>query len=134
MQNALLCELFILLLRNYEGTARLPRTEDFHWKHEFSAIFSFIQNHYSHTTQKEVAEKFHYSERQITRIILSCTGKNFAELILKLKMEKAAVLLEQHTISIENISLHTGYSTISSFYRAFTKYYGCTPMEYRASK
>lgn len=130
MQNALLSEFFILLLRRYEDTAKLPRTEDFHWKHEFSAIFSYIQIHYQNITQKDVAEKFHYSKRQITRIIESCTGMNFAQLILKLKMEKAAGLLLSGNHSIEDISHLVGYSTVSSFYRAFCKYYGCTPGAY----
>ena len=134
MMNALLSEFFILLLRRYEGTAKLPRTEDFHWKHEFSAIFSYIQINYQNITQKDVAEKFHYSERQITRIIENCMGMNFAQLILKLKMEKAAGLLLQGEYSIENISQIVGYSTVSSFYRAFCKYYGCTPLEYKAKK
>lgn len=132
LQNALLCEFFILLLRRYESTVRLPRTEDFHWKREFSAIFSYIQINYQHITQTDVAQKFHYSERQITRIIKNCTGMNFAQLILKLKMEQAKSLLLQGSISIENISLLTGYSTVSSFYRAFVKYYGCTPGDTRA--
>lgn len=131
LQNALLSTFFILLLRRYEGTARLPRTGDFHWKHEFSAIFSYIQINYAKISQKDVAERFHYSERQLTRIIKNCTGMNFAQLILKLKMEQAVSLLHHGTLSIENIALLTGYSTVSSFYRAFTKYYGCTPGEYK---
>lgn len=131
MMNALFSTFFILLLRRYEGTAKLPRTEDFHWKHEFSAIFSYIQIHYKDVSQKEVAEKFHYSERQITRIIENCMGMNFSQLILKLKMEKAASLLLSEETSIENISQLVGYSTVSSFYRAFCKYYGCTPAEYK---
>lgn len=133
MMNALLSEFFILLLRRYEGTAKLPRTEDFHWKHEFSAIFSYIQMNYQTVSQKDVAEKFHYSERQITRIIKNCTGLNFAQLILRLKMEKAADLLSKGTYSIENISQLTGYSTISSFYRAFCNYYNCTPKAYKTT-
>lgn len=134
MQNALLSEFFILLLRRYEGTTKLPRTEDFHWKHEFSAIFSYIQSHYQNISQKDVAKEFHYSERQITRIIENCMGMNFAQLILKLKMEKAASLLLQGNHSIEDISHLVGYSTVSSFYRAFDKYYGCTPIEYKKEK
>lgn len=134
MMNTLLSEFFILLLRRYEGTAKLPRTEDFHWKHEFSAIFTYIQINYTTISQKDVAEKFHYSERQITRIIQSCTGFNFTQLILKLKMEKAASLLLSDHTSMETISQLTGYSAISSFYRAFSNYYGCTPVEYRQAK
>ena len=130
MLNALMSAFFIMMLRRYEGTARLPRTEDFYWKHEFSAIFTFIQAHYTNTSLPEISQRFHYSERQISRIVLNNTGLNYAQLIIKLRMEKAAVLLRQRTLSMQDIAAAVGYSTLSSFYRTFTKYYGCTPSAY----
>lgn len=130
MLNALMSTFFILLLRRYEGTARLPRTGDFYWKHEFSAILSHIQTHYASVTLAELAAHFHYSERQISRIVKRCTGITYNQLILKLRMEKAALLLRQQSGSIETISAAVGYSTVSSFYRAFTGYFGQTPGEY----
>jgi len=130
MLNTLMSTFFILLLRRYEGTVRLPRTKDFYWKHEFSAILSHIQTHYSTVSQTELAERFHYSPRQISRIVQRCTGMTYNQLIRKLRMEKAALLLRQQNTSIEAISATVGYSTLSSFYRAFTEHYGCTPAEY----
>lgn len=127
MLNALMSEFFVLLLRRYEGTARLPRTKDFYWKHEFSAILTYIQTHFATATQAEVAAHFHYSDRQIGRIVQNCTGMNYAQLILKLRMEQAGKLLRQKTASIDAIAAAVGYSTPCSFYRAFSKYYGCTP-------
>lgn len=130
MLNALMSEFFILLLRRYENTAKLPRTDDFYWKQEFSAIFSYIQSHYHDKTLSEIAAYFHYSERQITRIVYNCTGNNYSQLALKLRMEKAAGLLKQN-VCIDTISYAVGYSTTNSFYRAFTRYFHCTPVEYR---
>lgn len=123
---------FVLLLRRYEGTARLPRTEDFFWKHEFSAILSHIQANYATVTQAELAQQFHYSERQISRIVQDCMGMTYNQLILNLRMEKAAALLRQK-VFIEAISNAVGYSTVSSFYRAFTRYYECTPVEFQGN-
>lgn len=130
MLNSLMSTFFILLLRRYESSARLPRTDSFYWKHEFSAIFSYIQSNFATVKASELAQLFHYSERQITRIIQRCTGMTFAALVNKLRMEKAASLLKQDNTSITLISSLTGYSTVSSFYRAFEHYYGCTPVEY----
>lgn len=56
----------------------------------------------------------------------------YAELTHKLRMEKAGRLLHLGTLRPEEIAAATGYSTLSSFYRAFTNYYGCTPGEYRS--
>lgn len=128
--NALMCTFFILLLRRYEGTVRLPRTDDFYWKHEFSAILSHIQSHYADVTLSELSKQFHYSEKQISRIVQSCMGMSYNQLISKLRMEKAAGLLQQKSASVEAIASSVGYSTVSSFYRAFTKYFGCTPGNY----
>lgn len=128
--NALMTTFFILLLRRYEGTVRLPRTEDFYWKHQFSAILSHIQTHYAEVTLADLARRFHYSEKQISRIVRDRIGISYNQLILKLRMEKAASLLRQRNISVEAVAAAVGYSTVSSFYRAFTKYFGCTPGNY----
>lgn len=130
MLNALMSAFFILLLRKYEGTVKLPRTEDFYWKQEFSAIFAYIQSNYATVNQTELAEHFHYSERQIGRIVQNCMGMTYNQLIAKLRMEKAAAMLKQH-IGIEVVSAAVGYSTLSSFYRAFTKYYGISPAKFQ---
>ena len=128
--NALMSTFFILLLRRYEGTVHLPRTQDFFWKHEFSAIISHIQTHYAEVTLSELSKHFHYSEKQISRIVQNCMGITYNQLILKLRMEKAAGLLKQNSVSVDAISSSVGYSTVSSFYRAFTKYFGTTPVKY----
>lgn len=132
MINALMSTFFILLLRRYAGTARLPRTDEFYWKHEFSAILNFIQTYFATASIEDVADHFHYSRRQISRIIQNCMGMSYSDLILKLRMEKAAKLILQKNISIDAVAATVGYSTLSSFYRAFTKYYGCTPGVFKA--
>lgn len=133
MLNTLMSAFFLLLLRKYEGTARLPRTESFYWKHEFSSIFSYIQTHYADASIMDVANAFHYSKRQISRIVQRYMGITYTQLILKLKMEEAAVLLSQGNVSISAVSTAVGYADVSSFYRAFTKYYHQTPMEFSKS-
>ena len=134
MRNILMSMFFITLLRKYEGTAKLPRTENFFWKHEYSAIFSFIQSNYIHTTIAEIAENFHYSEKQVSRIVRQCTGLSYAQLVLKMKMEKAVSLLQFANMPMTEIATELGYSDVSCFYRAFTKYYQKTPMEYTNRK
>ena len=46
---------------------------------------------------------------------------------MKLKMEKAAELLDRGTVSIPAISRSLGYSEPRSFCHAYTNYYGKTP-------
>lgn len=130
MMNALISEFFIILLRRYEGTARLPRSEDFFWKHEYSAILSYIQAHYATVKLPELSERFHYNEKQIRRIVQNSTGMSFVQLLTKLRMERAAALLKRGNIPIEKIANAVGYTTLSGFYRTFSLYFHCTPKQY----
>lgn len=129
--NAYMSACLILLLRRYEGSVRLPRTENFYWKHQYSAILSDIQAHFSTVRLCDLSEKYHYSEKQIRRIVSTATGLSYSDLIARLKMERAAQLLRQEDVGMEAIASETGYTTVSSFYRAFSAYYGCTPGAYQ---
>ena len=130
MINSLMRLFFLLILRRYEGTARLPRTEYFFWKHQFSAILSYIQTHYQHATLAKVVEKFNYSPKQVGRIVQDCTGENFGDLIRNMKMKKAAELLRDRKMPPEQVAEAVGYATINSFYRSFTDYFGQPPLEW----
>ncbi len=131
--NLMMSEFFLLMFRRYEGTARLPRTDSFFWKHEFSAIFSYIQTHFAKCTQADTARAFGYSERQLNRIVKSCTGDTYAHLALRLRMEQAAQLLGKGA-ETSAAAEACGYASLSSFYRAFSDYHGCTPSAYRKSR
>ena len=125
--NSLMNIVFSLLLRRYEGTARLPRTKDFYWKQVFSAILSYVQTNFATAGIEDVAAHFHYSRRQINRIIQSCMDMSYKELTIKLRMEHAQTLIRQRTMTLSEIALMLGYSSASSFHRAFTRYYGFSP-------
>lgn len=133
LMNAYMSACLVLLLRRYEGSVRLPRSEDFFWKHEYSAILSRIQSNFASVRLEDLAEEFHYSEKQIRRIVLNSTGISYSDLIAKLRMERAALLLMRKNVTAEEIAAATGYATVSSFYRGFTRYYHCTPLEYQKS-
>ncbi|MBR1703404.1 MAG: helix-turn-helix domain-containing protein [Lachnospiraceae bacterium] len=45
-------------------------------------------------------------------------------------MERAVLLLNNTTLSIEEIASMLGYSNNSNFYKAFREYYGMSPREY----
>ena len=130
MINSLMRLLFLLILRRYEGTARLPRTEFFFWKHRFSAILSYIQTHYQEATLEKMAEKFNYSPKQVGRIVKDCTGEAFGDVIRGMKMKKAAELLLDRKYPPEQVAPPVGFATINSFYRSFKDYYGLPPLEW----
>ena len=131
LMNAYLSNCLILLLRRYEGSVRLPRTEAFFWKQEYSAILSDIQTNFATVRLEDLVARFHYSEKQIRRIVQNSTGVSYSDLIARLRMDRAALLLRRRTLSMEEIAAATGYANVSSFSRSFTRYYQCTPVEYQ---
>jgi len=91
-----------------------------------------MENNYADITLKQMAEFFSYSERQLSRIIKTATGKNYEALIRDLRMRRAKELLEYSDLSISEISDSLGYYDTSNFRQAFKKYYRTTPADYRA--
>lgn len=128
--NSLMSTFFLFLLQGYEGTAQISRHNGFHWNCQFANILRFLETHFETLTVKDLAAQFGYSTRQIIRILLSVTGKSFSQIQTDLRMQKAARMLMSKNVSMEDISAEIGFANLSSFYRAFKKYYDCTPKEY----
>lgn len=134
MTNSLMGTFFLYLLQNYEQTALVSKKSKFHWKPEFAAMFTYIQEHYQTVTMDELSIVFNYSQRQIIRIIQNSTSKTFSQLLTQLRMEKAAILVVSGEVPLEQIAADLGYSSLSSFYRVFVNYYGMPPGQFKRSR
>lgn len=51
--------------------------------------------------------------------------------LMKLRMERAAVLLTETDVSVTEVAFSLGYSNLHTFSRAFAKYYRISPTSYR---
>lgn len=131
MINSILTAFFVTLLRNHENDVVIPSLNNESDNKDIISILRYIQNNYNLLTLKELSLHFNYSERHLQRIIKASTGVNFSENIQKLKMNRAAELLNNGNISIAEISEKLGYSDVRNFRHIFKKYYGMTPIEFR---
>lgn len=95
-------------------------------------IIRYIRENYNTITLSTLAEHFHKSESYLSRYIKSETGYSLTYLLREFRMKQAGIMLRSSGLSVEEIMLHTGYTDISYFYKAFKKYYGMTPMAYRS--
>jgi len=82
-------------------------------------------------TLQSIAEHVNINPIYLSRYFKEKTGMNFIDFIVKVKMEKAAELLKEKSIKILDISELVGYSNEKNFSRAFKKYYGVCPVDYR---
>ncbi|MFZ5563542.1 MAG: AraC family transcriptional regulator [Thermodesulfobacteriota bacterium] len=92
---------------------------------------AIIQNLLSGKTDIEtISAQFAMSKRSL-QIRLSKEGVKYQDILDKVKREHAIQLLGQSRISIIDITFLLGYSEQSAFNRAFKKWTGFTPGEYR---
>ncbi len=93
-------------------------------------ILEYMQSNISTITLAHLAQFFHYSERQMQRLIQSATGMSFGENVRRLRMHRAQELLLNPGLRISDIAAHLGYTDVSSFRQAFRRAFGMTPQEY----
>lgn len=130
--NGQLGVLFLLLLQNYSGhvTAAFPDT-DRYIPDEILSVLHYIEEHYRHTSVKETAEKFGFSADYLNLRFKEAVDLSMGEMILKLKMQKAAELLRSTQLPVAAIAEYLNYQDPTNLTRSFKKYYGMTPAKYR---
>ena len=98
----------------------------------FLALLRDIQENYKTVTLHALAEKYHFAEESLSRMIRKMTGKTFTSLLSEIRMEQACLLLSSTDYPLEQIGEIIGYQEYSSFYRAFHKETGMSPRKYRS--
>lgn len=101
-----------------------------------NAILVFIdENLDSELSLEMVAKVGLYSPFHLHRIFKAITNETLNSYITRKRIEKtASILLHRKNISITELSLQFGFNSNSSFTRAFKKFYGISPSEFRKSK
>lgn len=79
-----------------------------------------------------LAEKMHISPRQFYRKFKDLSGIAPSDFIKKYRMDKAAQLLSDTDMSIQEVIESVGISSRPYFYKEFADKYGTTPKNYRA--
>jgi AraC-like DNA-binding protein len=81
-------------------------------------------------TQVEIARRLALSERSLQRH-LKAEGHSFAELLEGVRQELARSYLRDPALSVSEVAFLLGYSEPSSFHRAFKRWEGEAPSEFR---
>ncbi|TDX03271.1 AraC family transcriptional regulator [Kribbella sp. VKM Ac-2566] len=82
-------------------------------------------------TVRDVAAAAHLSERHAERLFTQQTGASIMSTLRRLRLELAAQLLLDHTLSVTEIAKACGYSDVRPFSTAFKRKYGRTPGDHR---
>ena len=95
-------------------------------------IIHFLDRNFEkRVSLKDAARLVGLSPKYLSRVFKEKTGSGFDEYRLKVRMDKAAELLDTTDYSVEEISSRIGYENAESFARLFKKIRGCTPTGHR---
>lgn len=101
-------------------------------------IISFIKNyvneHYKDAKLENIAEAVHMNPNYLSQFFKQKTGECFSNYLIKVKMNRAAQLLNDIRYKTYEVSEMVGYSNTKNFTRTFRGYYGKSPKEYRNQK
>ncbi len=94
----------------------------------------FIYLNYSQNISMEaLAEHTGYSVSHLSKCFKEETGQSITAFIAKKRCDKAATLLKDTELNIQDIGNYVGYPDNNYFVKVFKKNYGMTPTAYRTS-
>ena len=133
MYSALLKQLVLLVLQSLRlddgAGSKVPYRSI---KKRTSQIYEFVNEHLGENVGIEaLARKMGLSSRQAKRVLQSCTGMGFREVLLNARMDRSQYLLRTTDKTLSEIAGEGGYASDASFYRAFGRHFAMTPGEYR---
>ena len=133
-----LLNLFIIYARdrlNYDGSVAAPLPSHpggRNYVERFDAVFSYLDRHFAEDlTLEDVAAVAGFSKFHFSRTFKQLSGTNFYEYLCHRRIKSSENLLMQPGLSISQIALQSGFSSVSTFNRTFKKMKGCTPTQYR---
>lgn len=90
-----------------------------------------IQNLSKRITIEELAKEFAMNPTTLKTVFKDVYGTSIAAHFKEHRMEKAAELLVQSEMNINEVALTVGYESQSKFSAVFKESYGITPVEYK---
>ncbi|MDL2060053.1 AraC family transcriptional regulator [Mesosutterella sp. AGMB02718] len=97
-----------------------------------AAMIDFIEAHAGEPLKlSAVARAANLSESEARRVFTRTTGESPMAYLRRRRLERAAALLEQPGLSVEEAAAACGFSSASYFVRAFRKEKGLPPLRWR---
>ena len=134
--HILLSQLYILLFRILDRGTDGVGADDILSADEANnrqiQIEEYMLAHFAEPlTEEDLAEEMHLSKRQVSRILQRLFGKSFRQMLIDIRLSRAAQLLSETDMPLEEIAAAVGYTSLSGFYTAFRKKYSLSVGDYR---
>ena len=96
-----------------------------------NVILYILNNPESDLKQKSIAASLHINSSYLSTVFTAHTAQRFVDYLTNVKLRRAAWLLRNTTLKVNDIAEKLDYRDIGYFSRIFKKKYGVTPSEYR---
>lgn len=130
--SVLVTSLATAMLRSaWESTPTLPTSTEA----MYHAMVTFVRSHLtSPSLSPDTLAQAHFVSRRRLYEIFESKGESPADVIRRERIDRASRVLndEGHAqMSIADIAFELGFSDVTTFTRAFRRYNGCTPSDWR---
>ena len=88
-------------------------------------------NYATNITLKSLSEKYYVNSAYLGQLFRKKYGQSFKDYLNNYRMERAAELLRDSSLSVLGVAQSVGYGSASQFTAAFRRQYGMTPAKYR---
>lgn len=107
-------------------------TQPWHVNDRLWALWEFVgKNLAAEWSLATLARQCHYSPEQLRRLCLRELGRSPMQHLAYMRMQRAQELLESTSDKLEVIAEAVGYDGALVFSRAFKRWVGCNPSDYR---
>lgn len=98
-------------------------------------LFQYVERHWSEKlTLHRAAEIVALDPSYLSRFFREMMGCTFRDWNRAIRMEKAKRLFDERGDSVRAVALAVGYQDLTTFGRAFKRYVGTSPRDYRAAR
>lgn len=134
---SLLLNMFVKLGSDYANSKMPFPNNQYHKQHEyiqkFNELLNYIDTHYSEPlTLDDMASQVGFSKFHFSRLFKQYTEYTFCDYLNLRRIKAAENLLLNPELTIMDIAMQVGFSSISTFNRVFKESKKCSPSEYRA--
>lgn len=133
---ALIIQMFVILGRKYMSTEILfpdvKVNKQKEYIDKFNLIFEYINNNFMEDISLEaIADVAGFSKFHFSRLFKQFTDMSFYDYLNQRRVKEAEKYLLNPSLSITEIALRSGFSSISTFNRVFKSFKECTPTEFK---
>ena len=131
---AKLIEIFVLIGREYTPSSRSfdNNTKQKEYMEKFMFVCNYINDHCTEElTLDQIADMAGFSKFHFSRLFKQFANVSFYKYLNQKRITYAERLLIDPKISITEVALRSGYTSLSAFIRMFKQLKGCTPTEFK---